>query len=55
MPSDALTRLRETLERAKQQAPEGPGLMPQPRFPQDPKPPPKPWCDVDAEPEEEIP
>ena len=45
--SSALDRLAETLKRAKEAAPDGPGLMPQPSMPQDPKPIPRPWQDTD--------
>lgn len=44
----ALERIRETLRRAREAAPEGPGLMPQSRVPQT-KPPPKPWNEVDRD------
>ncbi len=43
----ALDRLREALERAKANAPDGPGLMPQPRVPAEPPPPH--WQDTDDE------
>lgn len=50
-----LERIREILRRAKEAAPEGPGLMPQPGVPQEPPAPPIPWCDTDAEREDEDP
>ncbi len=51
----ALERIREVLRRAREAAPDGPGLMPQPRVPQDQPAPPRPWSDVDAEREDETP
>jgi hypothetical protein len=44
---EAIMRLLDTLKRAKESAPDGPGLMPQPRVPTEPPPPH--WQDTDDE------
>ncbi len=52
----ALERIREVLRRAREAAPDGPGLMPQPRVPQDQPAPPPHWSEgADAEREDETP